>query len=335
MSTHRAVLSFSIELKEWSTPTLVILLSSRQHYRMLFFQQAYVQGSLALSNAETERLEGWWMGKRVEREFVDQTRWNDVIGRENLALIESEPERFVVDAAGFNSWSNKLLDLLGDVSGKRILEFGSGRGEFSVELARRGASVTGLEIGPELVKLAGRVAEVNGVSDCFFRQGSITALPFADQEFDAVVGNAILHHLPTQGVVAAVSEAHRTLADGGTAFFVEPFENSRLFDFAQNLVPVGSPDDPLSYRPSWLQRSAWRHYLDNAEDRTLSDAEMRRAAAPFSAVKFDYHGCLARLNRVVPGEFAHRTFAAMDTYLTHERSPVRRFGQVGLVTCSK
>ena len=97
----------------------------------------------------------------------------------------------------------------------------------------------------------------------------------------------------------------------------------------------GSPGDPLSYRPSLLHRAAWQDYLHNAEDRTLSDAEMRAAAAPFSAVKFDYHGCIARLNRVVPSQAAHRAFATMDRYLTHERSPVRRFGQVGLVTCHK
>lgn len=47
-----------------------------------------------------------------------------------------------------------LLDLLGDIGGRRVLDAGCGDGYLARVLARRGASVTGIDLSPRLIELA-------------------------------------------------------------------------------------------------------------------------------------------------------------------------------------
>lgn len=51
------------------------------------------------------------------------------------------------------------------VAGKQVLDLGSGSGEVSLIAARLGATVTGLDIVPEMVEIARREAEQQGVAD--------------------------------------------------------------------------------------------------------------------------------------------------------------------------
>src|SRR5207245_1662924 len=53
--------------------------------------------------------------------------------------------------------------LLGDVSGKRVLDFGCGSGEKALLLARRGARVAGIDISTSLLAVAVRRFAVNGL----------------------------------------------------------------------------------------------------------------------------------------------------------------------------
>ena len=47
-----------------------------------------------------------------------------------------------------------ILELVGDVSGCRVLDVGCGDGEFAVELAKRGAIVVGIDASPEMIDAA-------------------------------------------------------------------------------------------------------------------------------------------------------------------------------------
>ena len=89
------------------------------------------------------------------------------------------------------------------------------------------------------------------------------------------------------------------LRPGGVAVFSEPIEDTRWFDFLQNLIPAGDPKSS-SYRPSWLQRKAWREYVASLDDSSMTTAELVRLGKPFARCRLQHFGFLVRLNRVRP-----------------------------------
>lgn len=137
--------------------------------------------------------------------------------------------------------------LLGDVRGKRIVDFGCGSGGNSVLLANRGAHVMGIDISADLVGIARRRMAVNGRADgADFLVASAHDLPLPDGSIDVVFGIAILHHLDLRQVSR---EVHRILRPGGRAIFQEPVRNSPLVRFLRSLVPYRAPDISPYERP--------------------------------------------------------------------------------------
>lgn len=131
-----------------------------------------------------------------------------------------------------------LLDAaaLGDGQGRRALEIGCGGGAYTEPFARRTqAAVTGIDLTPVLL----RQARSTVPSNVHLAAADAAALPFASDTFDAVVGNAVLHHLP---VIPTAHEILRVLRPGGRFCFAEP-----------NLV---NPHMALVLKVPWLRRMA-------------------------------------------------------------------------------
>ena len=71
----------------------------------------------------------------------------------------------------------RTLERCGDVRGITILDAGCGSGRYAVELARRGAHVTGIDLAPAMLELARDHAAAVGVADrCTFEQATIEQL---------------------------------------------------------------------------------------------------------------------------------------------------------------
>jgi len=140
--------------------------------------------------------------------------------------------------------------LLGDVSGRTVVDFGCGSGENSLLLARRGARVIGVDISESLIRLAQRRLEVNGLGGrAQFVVGSAHDLPIKNGVVDVVLGIAILHHL---NLDTTSSEVHRILKPNGHAIFKEPVRDSRLLRGVRRLIPYRAPDVSPFERPLTL-----------------------------------------------------------------------------------
>lgn len=99
--------------------------------------------------------------------------------------------------------------------GKTVLEIGSGTGNYTLQLAKTGARVIGVDISPDLLSLAKQK-----VPNAVFLEEAAEVLPsIEDHSVDAVVGNAVLHHLD---VPLALKTFHRVLKPGGILMFTEP-----------------------------------------------------------------------------------------------------------------
>jgi ubiquinone/menaquinone biosynthesis C-methylase UbiE len=103
-----------------------------------------------------------------------------------------------------------MLDLAGDVEGRRILDAGCGSGALAAALRARGAEVTGFDASPAMVDLARtRLGDGTAVQVADLAE----PLPFGDGEFDDVVASLVLHYLADW--TAPLAELRRVLRPGG------------------------------------------------------------------------------------------------------------------------
>jgi len=115
----------------------------------------------------------------------------------------------------------EVLRRLGVGAGTRLLDVGCGSGYAAAMAAGLGASMTGIDITPELIAIARE-----RVPDGDFRVGGMDDLPFDDASFDAIVGfNAFQF---ADDPARAVTEAARVVKPGGlvaATTFAEPERN--------------------------------------------------------------------------------------------------------------
>ena len=113
----------------------------------------------------------------------------------------------------------------GRSSPQKILEVGCGPGYLSLELARAGFDVTGLDVSPKCIEVAIRFADsdpqkqdrgrLNHLVGDFYTHPDIQ-----EDYFDAIVFLGALHHFPDQD--ATVSRARSLLRVGGIIIAHEP-----------------------------------------------------------------------------------------------------------------
>ena len=99
-----------------------------------------------------------------------------------------------------------LLDYLpADLRGRRVLDAGCGTGALAVEAARRGATVTAIDLSPTLIQLANdRLPHRLGAGTIEFRVGDM--LDPALGRFDHAVAMDSLIHYRAADTVAALSQ---------------------------------------------------------------------------------------------------------------------------------
>ena len=103
-----------------------------------------------------------------------------------------------------------VLDLVGDVQGRRILDAGCGSGPLAAELVSRGADVTGFDGSPAMIDLARR--RLGGTVPLTVHDLA-EPLPYEDESFDVVVASLVLHYLEDWD--GPLAELRRVLRPGG------------------------------------------------------------------------------------------------------------------------
>jgi len=103
-----------------------------------------------------------------------------------------------------------ILDLAGDVAGRRILDAGCGSGPLFAALRERGAIVTGIDSSTGMLELA---RQRLGASATLHLADLGSPLPFADGAFDDVIASLVLHYL--EDWTAPLAELRRVLMAGG------------------------------------------------------------------------------------------------------------------------
>jgi SAM-dependent methyltransferase len=124
--------------------------------------------------------------------------------------------------------------MLGDVHGKSVLDLGCGSGENILALVERGARVTGIDISPELISLAGRRLEFANL-EAAVQVGSAYETGLPDASVDVIFCIALIHHLDIERVR---KEMDRILVRDGKVILMEPVRFSNSYDRLRKLLPA-------------------------------------------------------------------------------------------------
>jgi len=177
----------------------------------------------------------------TERDFHDRQARDRASRFADLSALRFRD----ADYLDHEPWIRPAFESLGDVAGKRILDYGCGHGMAAVVLARRGAIVTGIDLSPGYIAEARRRATANEVV-IDFQTADAEHLPFADGTFDAIWGCAILHHLDLR---RAGTDLRRVLKPEGVAVFCEPWGGNPLIEFARRYLPYPGKHRTPDERP--------------------------------------------------------------------------------------
>jgi len=136
------------------------------------------------------------------------------------------------------------LSGLRPIDGLRALDLGTGPGIVALELAERGATVTGIDIAPNQIEAARSRAAKASLSDrCRFAIGHAEQLDFADASFDLVTAGQCWHWFDE---TATLTELMRVLRPGGllvVAHYSYLALHSELAEATEDLI--------LQFNPSW------------------------------------------------------------------------------------
>ena len=163
---------------------------------------------------------------------------------------------------GYRSGTDKDKTATG-LFGKKILDVGCGGGILSESMARRGADVTGIDLGSENLKAATVHAEQSGLS-ATLRYQHVAVETFATEhaaQFDVVTCMEMLEHVPDPASI--VQACYDMLAPGGVCVLSTLNRNPKSYLFAilgaeyiLRLLDRGTHDYAKFITPSELDKMA-------------------------------------------------------------------------------
>jgi ubiquinone/menaquinone biosynthesis C-methylase UbiE len=158
--------------------------------------------AFAADSARTETIRSE-RAEAANRYFTSHAEvWDQI---RSLHVAESEVERAIDRALG-----NRPLG--------RLLDIGTGTGRMIELFGPRSLQAVGIDRSSEMLRLARVKLEAAGISSNL-RQGDMYALPLPDEAADSIIIHQVLHY--AHSPAAAITEASRVLASGGTLLVVD------------------------------------------------------------------------------------------------------------------
>lgn len=208
----------------------------------------------------------------------------------DTSTIQADFDRIaLVSGEGWGHNSHYHDFLLAHVPSRctEALDIGCGTGAFARLLAERADHVLGLDLSPQMIRLARERSQQHPNVD--FQVADVTTWTFPRAHFDCIASIATFHHLPLEEMLIKTRDALRV---GGTLLILDLYKARDLSDFSVSAlaVPVGlalrllktgrlrqSPDA----REAWAQHEPHEAYLPlsciwQVCAHVLSGAQVRR-----------------------------------------------------------
>ena len=205
---------------------------------------------------------------------------------------------------------------------QKLLDFGCGKGEYSVLLSKIGYEVFAFDISPNNIEIAKRLASKYELAErAHFQVGVAEKLDYPADYFDVIMGTDILHHVE---ISHALTECSRVLKKGGIAIFHEPvrvpvFDTLRETSFGKWLVPK--------------EVSLEHHVTEDERKLSANDlALIRSSGLNCSVQQFLF---LSRLERFVRILGMPAFLERLDFHLFKLVPPLKRFGGIVIIVLVK
>lgn len=125
------------------------------------------------------------------------------------------------DALRWKRELRRVLRAAGEGGLGDVLSVGCGRGQFELMLARHANRVTGIDLSPESIEDARRLAEQEGVENARFECADATEFDLGET-FDTVVCIGFLHHLSEEEGLELLQRIYRHMRSGGVLHTQDP-----------------------------------------------------------------------------------------------------------------
>lgn len=162
----------------------------------------------------------------------------------------------------------------------RVLDLGCGTGWTSLFLARAGYQVVGVDIAPEMIRIAEDLRDAAGLTNLTFRVSDYEHLGYRDQ-FDAALFFDALHHAEDEAL--ALRCAHAALKPGGVCVADEPGAGHAAADGSRAAVAeygVTEKDMPPEYVVRLGRAAGFTGFRVFPHAHELSRVTFRDRAAP-------------------------------------------------------
>jgi ubiquinone/menaquinone biosynthesis C-methylase UbiE len=166
-----------------------------------------------------------------------------------------------------------------------IVEVGCGNGYLSLELARDGYEVLGIDVSPDIIEVAERSSaaypQPSGFGSLRYLCADVNTWQAPEASFDCVIFNRSLHHL--SALQQTMAQVQRLLKPGGriicqdyaahrfdeqTACWLYQMQRLLFLSGRYDADPATLPDEMASIealRTAWLTRAA-EHHLNRFEE---------------------------------------------------------------------
>jgi len=206
--------------------------------------------------------------ERIANGFVPDLRrlepvdwfYNNVWRDPEIALLHWQPR------------IEKIVEVAQQAGGQ-VLELGCGCGMLSLELARAGLQVTGVDLSPLSIEVANKYRDSNPFLDGFgqldYICGDFDELDLPDGSFDTVVFFRSLHHFPNTAEV--MEKVSRLLKPQGNLLISEPIrshfnqESARLAALLRLVLPTWVPYDEKISGP-WTEKRITENIVNIYEE---------------------------------------------------------------------
>ena len=119
---------------------------------------------------------------------------------------------------------NIMKSEVGDFTGKKMLECGSGTGRISMRLVREGAQGILLDKTESAMVLARKTFSGNSLIGHFAR-GNLLSLPFRDESVDVVWNAGVIEHFSESEQIRCLSEMARVCKKDGFVLLICPYKS--------------------------------------------------------------------------------------------------------------